>query len=132
MSFIAAYPSKRLEIDLPKAFIVAGNLNTAFWRTQQFMLAIAPQLDPKTPQIAFPFDPSLPGTAEVKILNLSLNDQKRDLKIPVDIYWSNDATANKPLIVFSHGLGSSPHGLALPSRTFSIPRLCSSCFRTSW
>ncbi|MEJ6481434.1 alpha/beta hydrolase [Nostoc punctiforme UO1] len=106
LSFIAAYPSKRLEIDLPKALIVAGNLNTAFWRTQQFMLAIAPQLDPKTPQIAFPFDPSQPGTAQVKMLNLSLNDQKRDRKIPVDIYWSNDATANKPLIVFSHGLGS--------------------------
>jgi len=106
LSFIAAYPSKRLEIDLPKALIVAGNLNTAFWRTQQFMLAIAPQLDPKTPQIAFPFDPSQPGTAQVKILNLSLNDQKRQRKIPVDIYWSNDATANKPLIVFSHGLGS--------------------------
>ncbi|MBD2527210.1 alpha/beta hydrolase [Nostoc sp. FACHB-133] len=106
LSFIAAYPSKRLEIDLPKAFIVAGSLNTAFWRTQQFMLAIAPRLDSITPQIAFPFDPSQPGTAQVKILNLSLNDQKRDRKIPVDIYWSNDATANKPLIVFSHGLGS--------------------------
>ena len=111
LSFIAAYPSKRLEIDLPKAFIVAGSLNTAFWRTQQFMLAIAPQLDPitpqpRTPQIAFPFDPSQPGTAQVKILNLSLNDQKRDRKIPVDVYWSTAATPDKPVIVFSHGFGS--------------------------
>ncbi|MHC5743525.1 MAG: alpha/beta hydrolase [Nostoc sp.] len=111
LSFIAAYPSKRLEIDLPKAFVVAGNLNTAFWRTQQFMLAIAPQLDPitphpGTPQIAFPFDPSQPGSAQVKILNLSLNDQKRDRKIPVDIYWSTAATPDKPVIVFSHGFGS--------------------------
>ncbi|MEA5626062.1 alpha/beta hydrolase [Nostoc sp. UHCC 0251] len=106
LSFIAAYPSKRLEIDLPQAFIVAGSLNTAFWRTQQFMLAIAPQLDSKTPQIAFPFDPSQPGSAQVKILNLSLNDQKRDRKIPVDVYWSDAATANKPVIVFSHGFGS--------------------------
>ncbi|MEH2274082.1 MAG: alpha/beta hydrolase [Nostoc sp.] len=122
LSFIAAYPSKRLEINLPQAFIVARSLNTAFWRTQQFMLAlthsglssdIAPQLDPKTPQIAFPFDPSQPGIAQVKILNLSLNDQKRDAyggqsqrQIPVDIYWSTAATANKPVIVFSHGFGS--------------------------
>ncbi|MEH1944771.1 MAG: alpha/beta hydrolase [Nostoc sp.] len=106
LSFIAAYPSKRLEINLPQAFIVAGSLNTAFWRTQQFMLAIAPQLNPKTPQIAFPFDPSQPGSAEVKILNLSLNDQKRGRKIPVDIYWSTAATANKPVIVFSHGFAS--------------------------
>ncbi|MBN3927652.1 alpha/beta hydrolase [Nostoc sp. NMS4] len=111
LSFIAAYPSKRLEIDLPKALAVAGNLNTAFWRTQQFMLAIAPQLDPiktqpRTPQIAFPIDPSQPGSAQVKILNLSLNDQKRDRKIPVDIYWSTAATPDKPVIVFSHGFGS--------------------------
>ncbi|MEH2394719.1 MAG: alpha/beta hydrolase [Nostoc sp.] len=115
LSFIAAYPSKRLEINLPQALIVARSLNTAFWRTQQFMLAltrsglssdIVPQLDPKTPQIAFPFDPSQPGIAQVKILNLSLNDQKRDRQIPVDIYWSTAATANKPLIVFSHGFGS--------------------------
>ncbi|MEH2150856.1 alpha/beta hydrolase [Nostoc sp.] len=106
LSFIAAYPSKRLEINLPQAFIVAGNLNTAFWQTQQFMLAIAPQLDPKTPQIAFPFDPSQPGSAQVKILNLSLNDQKRDRKIPVDVYWSTAANPNKPVIVFSHGFGS--------------------------
>jgi predicted dienelactone hydrolase len=111
LSFIAAYPSKRLEINLPQAFIVAGNLNTAFWRTQQFMLAIAPQLNPitpqpRTPQIAFPFDPSQPGSAEVKILNFSLNDQKRERKIPVDIYWSTAATANKPVIIFSHGFGS--------------------------
>ncbi|WP_298916138.1 alpha/beta hydrolase [uncultured Nostoc sp.] len=115
LSFIAAYPSKRLEINLPQAFIVTRSLNTAFWRTQQFMLAlthsglssdISPQLDPKTPQIPFPFDPSQPGIAQVKILNLSLNDQKRARQIPVDIYWSTAATANKPVIVFSHGFGS--------------------------
>ncbi|MGJ5630901.1 alpha/beta hydrolase [Nostoc sp. CALU 1950] len=111
LSFIAAYPSKRLEIDLPQAFVVAGSLNTAFWRTQQFMLAIAPQLDPitpqpRTPQVAFPFDPSQAGSAQVKILNLSLNDQKRDRKIPVDVYWSTAATPDKPVIVFSHGFGS--------------------------
>ncbi|MEH1769118.1 MAG: alpha/beta hydrolase [Nostoc sp.] len=106
LSFIAAYPSKRLEIDLPQAFLIAGSLNTAFWRTQQFMLAIAPQLNPKTPQISFPFDPSQPGNAQVKILNLSLNDQKRDRQIPVDIYWSTAATPDKPVIVLSHGFAS--------------------------
>ncbi|MBN3958167.1 alpha/beta hydrolase [Nostoc sp. NMS8] len=106
LSFIAAYPSKRLEIDLPQAFLVAGSLNTAFWRTQQFMLAIAPQLDSKTPQIAFSFDPSQPGNAQVKILNLSLNDQNRNRQIPVDIYWSTAATPDKPVIVLSHGFAS--------------------------
>ncbi|WP_414571289.1 alpha/beta hydrolase [Nostoc sp. CCY 9925] len=111
LSFIAAYPSKRLEIDVPRAFKVAGSLNTAFWRTQQFMLAIAPQLDlltpqPRTPQVAFPSDPSQRGTAQVEILKLDLNDQKRNRKIPVDVYWSTAATPDKPVIVFSHGFGS--------------------------
>ena len=106
LSFITAYPSKRLEINLSQAFIVARSLNTAFWRTQQFMLAIAPQIDPKTPQIAFPFDPSQPGNAEVKIVNLSLNDQKRNRQIPVDVFWSTAATPDKPLIVLSHGFSS--------------------------
>ncbi|MBD2409687.1 dienelactone hydrolase [Nostoc calcicola FACHB-389] len=111
LSFIDAYPSKRLEIDVPQAFKVAGSLNTAFWRTQQFMLAIAPQLDlltpqPGKPQTAFPSDPSLRGTAEVEILKLDLNDQKHNRKIPVDVYWSTAATPDKPVIVFSHGFGS--------------------------
>ncbi|MBW4615160.1 MAG: alpha/beta hydrolase [Desmonostoc vinosum HA7617-LM4] len=107
LSFIAAYPSQRLEIDVPQAFRIVGNLNTAFWRTQQFMLAIAPQLDPtKKPQISLPFDPSQPGTAQVQILKLNWNDQKRTRNVPVDIYWSNAATADKPIIVYSHGLGS--------------------------
>ncbi|MDZ8105078.1 MAG: alpha/beta hydrolase [Nostoc sp. DedQUE12a] len=111
LSFIAAYPSKRLEINVPQAFKVAGSLNTAFWRTQQFMLAIAPQLDlltpqPLTPQVAFPFDPSQPGTAKVEILKLDLDDQKHNRKIPVDVYWSTAATPDKPVIVFSHGFGS--------------------------
>ncbi len=111
LSFIAAYPSKRLEINVPQAFKVAGSLNTAFWRTQQFMLAIAPQLglltpQPRTPQIAFPSDPSQSGTAKVEILKLDLNDQKHQRQIPVDVYWSTAATPDKPVIVFSHGFGS--------------------------
>ncbi|MBD2614520.1 MAG: alpha/beta hydrolase [Nostoc sp. ZfuVER08] len=111
LSFIAAYPSKRLEINVPQAFKVAGSLNTAFWRTQQFMLAIAPQLDllnpqPRIPQVTYLFDPSQPGTAKVEILKLDLNDQKRNRNIPVDVYWSTAVTPEKPVIVFSHGFGS--------------------------
>ncbi|MEA5502506.1 alpha/beta hydrolase [Halotia wernerae UHCC 0503] len=107
LNFIAAYPSQHLKIDLPQALTVAKSLNTAFWRTQQFMLAIAPQLDPRKPQISFPFDPTQPGTASVQVLNLQWNDQKRDRNIPVDIYWSTAATIEKPVIVYSHGLGSN-------------------------
>lgn len=106
LSFIAAYPSQSLEIDLPQTFKLAGNFNTAFWQTQQFMLAIAPQLNQQSLQVSLPFDPSQPGTAQVQILKFTGNDQQRNRNIPVDIYWSTAATATKPVIIYSHGLGS--------------------------
>lgn len=106
LSFIAAYPSQRLEINLPQALSVMGSLNNAFWRTQQFMLSLSPQLAPQPSRINLPFDPSQPGNATVQVLSQSFNDQKRDRNIPVDIYWSTSANANKPIIVFTHGLGS--------------------------
>ncbi|MBD2211173.1 alpha/beta hydrolase [Nostoc linckia FACHB-104] len=106
LSFIKSYPSQRLEINLPQSFRVASNLNSGFWLTQQFMLAIAPQLNPITSQISFPFDPSAPGVNQYEVLGLQLNDQKRNRKIPVDVYWSNASTTEKPVIVFSHGFGS--------------------------
>lgn len=106
LSFIAAYPSQSLEINLPQAFQVAGNLNTAFWRTQQFMLGISSQLSQTKPNISLPFDPSQPGTAQVQVMKLNWYDEKRDRHIPVDIYWSTTASQEKPLIVYSHGFAS--------------------------
>lgn len=106
LSFINAYPSKYLEINVPQAFRVANSLNTGFWFTQQFMLAIAPLLNATKPQISLDFDPSQPGSAQVQVLKLNLNDQKRQRKIPVDLYWSTAATIDKPVIVFTHGFSS--------------------------
>ena len=106
ISFIEAYPNPRLDVDLNQAFKVLGNFNGAFWQTQAFMAAIAPQLAPTRPQINLPFDPTQPGTSSVQVLNLKLNDQERRREIPVDVYWSTDASPAKPIIVFSHGLAS--------------------------
>lgn len=106
LSFIANYPSKQLEIDLPQAFKVAGSFNTAFWQTQRFMAAIEPRLSSRKVELKLPFDASIPGSAEVQILKLNLNDQKRGREIPVDLYWSKNTNSSKPVIIFSHGLGS--------------------------
>ncbi len=106
ISFIEAYPSQRLNIDIKQAFRVVGNLNTSFWQTQRFMSAIAPQLTAQRPQLNLPFDPTQAGNAQVQVLNLNLEDEKRDRNIPVDVYWSSATTPDKPVIVFSHGLGS--------------------------
>ncbi|KST66538.1 alpha/beta hydrolase [Mastigocoleus testarum] len=106
LNFIAAYPSKRLEIDLLQAFKFTQKLNLAFWRTQEFMIAISPRLKAKNPRLSFPFDPSQKGNDQVQILELKLTDQKRNRNIPVDIYQGTRVNTEKPLIVFSHGLGS--------------------------
>ncbi len=66
-----------------------------------------PNLTPENRRLLSLFDPTQPGTTQVQILKLNRNDQKRQRQIPVDIYWSNAATPNKPVIVYSHGLGSN-------------------------
>lgn len=106
ISFLEAYPQPRLELDLDEAFQVVENFNGAFWQTQAFMAAIAPQLAPRRPQLDLPFDPTQSGRATVQVLSLNFNDAERRRSIPVDVYWSTEATTAKPLIVFSHGLGS--------------------------
>jgi len=106
LSFIENYPGERIIIDVDQAFKIMKGLNNSFWQTQRFMQAIAPQLSTKLPNINIPFDASKAGPNQVQMSTLDLYDSKRDRKIPVDIYWSNAATQNKPLIVFSHGLGS--------------------------
>lgn len=106
LSAIAAYPSKSLEINLSQAFRVFKNLNTAFWQTQQFMSAIAPQLASREAQLSLPFDATQPSGGKVKEHKLNLFDQKRNRNLPVDIYWSDIASDEKPVILFSHGLGS--------------------------
>lgn len=103
---IAAYRNKDLDIDLSQAFKVFKNLNTAFCQTQQFMSAIAPQLASRETQLSLPFDATLPSDGKVEELTLNLFDQKRNRSLPVDIYYSNAASNEKPVIVFTHGLGS--------------------------
>ncbi|MEM6754947.1 MAG: alpha/beta hydrolase [Cyanobacteria bacterium P01_C01_bin.38] len=111
LSSIAAYPGERLEINLSQAFKVFKSLNTAFWQTQQFMSAIAPQLASRDPELSLPFDATQQGSGEVEKFTLNLNDEKRHRKLPVDIYWSNIASVEKPVIIFSHGMGSVRHEL---------------------
>lgn len=125
LNFIRKYPSQRLEINLEKAFEVTSNFNTAFWQTQRFMVAISPQLGVRKPQINLPFDPSEQGHASVQLLNVTFDDLKRQRQIPVDIYWSDATSADKPVILFTHGLGSHRNELIylaqhLASRGYAV------------
>lgn len=106
ISFIEAFPSSRLEIDLEQAFEVFRNFDEAFWQSQAFMGAIESRLTLTNPQFDLPFDLTQPGTAKVQVLTLNLNDHKRRREILVDVYGSAEASPAKPVIVFSHGLDS--------------------------
>jgi len=106
LSFIAAYPSKQLGINLPQAITVARSMNGAFIRTQRFMFGLSAQVNPKDIKVASSLDPTQAGSAQVQTIKLNFNDQKRQRQIPLDVYFSVAATANKPLIVFSHGFSS--------------------------
>ncbi|KAB8334405.1 alpha/beta hydrolase [Scytonema tolypothrichoides VB-61278] len=107
ISFIEAYPSERIQIDVQQAFNVFNKLNLAYRQTQQFMQAIAPQLSSQRPQLNLPFDASQAGSAKVQFLNLpKLKDEKRQRLVPVDIYWSTAATRTKPVIILTHGFSS--------------------------
>jgi predicted dienelactone hydrolase len=106
LSFIGAYPSKSLEIDLPQALNVARNVNGDFFRTQRFMFGLSPQINPRDIKVPNSLDPTQAGSTQVQTLKLNFDDQQRQRKIPLDVYFSNGVTANKPVIVFSHGFGS--------------------------
>ena len=106
ISFVEAYNQPSLEIDLERSFQVLRSFNAAFWQTQAFMAEIAPQLSQDISAIQLSFDPSQIGQGEIQTTDYQFYDQLRDRQIPVTLYYSTTTTANKPLIVFSHGLGS--------------------------
>ncbi|QNP28686.1 alpha/beta hydrolase [Cylindrospermopsis curvispora] len=106
LSFIAAYPSQTLKLNLAEVLTVAKFLNMDFLQTQQFLLMNGSQTDGQKLSVNIPLDPTQPGTEKVEISKLNLNDDKRKRNIIVDIYRSNSANnennIEKPLIVFSH------------------------------
>ncbi|WP_414624191.1 alpha/beta hydrolase [Calothrix sp. CCY 0018] len=112
ISFIDAYPSEQLEIDVEKASKAFNQLDLAYKQTQQFMDAIAPQLSAiNNSQFSSDFDPTQPGNAGVDVLKLNLKDEKRSSRsVPVDIYFpqaSTKKTTAKPVVVLSHGFSSN-------------------------
>lgn len=106
LSFLEAYPSRILKIDLNRAFAVVSRLNVAFWQTQQFMTAIIPQFPQGNPQLDLPFDPMATGEQQVQIRQFTIKDTRRNREIPVDLYVPSTPTATKPIVIISHGRGA--------------------------
>lgn len=135
ISFMQAYPSDRLEIDVEKAARAFHTLNLGYQQTQKFMKVMEaktpnlfasnnPQLSQElSRKFSANIDPTQPGKANVEIVPLKLQDKKRFSRlVPVDIYVPKHITnyapnstitktRKKPVVVLSHGFSSNKYDM---------------------
>jgi len=72
-----------------------------------------------TPVNADPYDPlSVPGSWQPEIIDLTVEDTRRDREIPVRVYLPRERTP-APVILFSHGLGGTREGNGYLGRHWS-------------
>lgn len=105
LSFLRAYPENNVTVDASSAIAIALQLNASYWKS----IAIGPMLEQEltvTDGATFrpSFDPTAPGPQFVQEETITLQDEQRQRKIPVDLYWASNTQG--PLVVFSHGFGS--------------------------
>lgn len=114
VSFLRAYPSQQVTFNVDQAFALAANLNHSFTANQAIFASLAPFLekhlqtttDLQKFRESLPFDATVAGPHAVIFRQFTWYDQQGDRTLPVDIYYSQVADQNKPLIIFTHGRGS--------------------------
>jgi predicted dienelactone hydrolase len=107
IDFLRAYPDKNITVDATKALEIAVELNPNSLQSQALGVLLERQLLVNQNTAFQPsFDPATIGQAAVQQQSLTLQDQKRQRLIPVDIYWSR-VDAQAPLVVISHGFGAN-------------------------
>ena len=115
MNTLEQFPISSVRIDLNRALRIFSSLETLIRQTQQAIALIQQQADLEAQAIApveFAALPDLrsPGSFTWQKYTIQLRDQRRQRSFPADIYLplsaAQQAVANAPLIVISHGLGS--------------------------
>lgn len=114
ISFLRAYPSENVTVDVTSALSLALQFNVSYWQSQALGPLLERELTASDKSWKANFDPSAPGSSEVRQETITLQDQQRNRTIPVDIYWS--AIASGPLVVISHGFGADRTDLAYLAR----------------
>lgn len=114
ISFLRAYPGENVTVDATSAIGLALQFNVSYWQSQAIGPLLERELTSSDKRWKAAFDPAAPGPASVRLETLTLQDQQRNRKIPVDIYWSTTATG--PLVVISHGFGADRTDLAYLAR----------------
>ncbi|WP_265265492.1 alpha/beta hydrolase [Spirulina subsalsa] len=126
LGFLQTYPYETLTIDAIAATAIALQLNASKIQSQLLAPALEKHLQSDlryTTPIQPPFDPTLPGTEQVRQRSLRLHDSQRRRRIPVDLYYS--AKTRGPLVVLSHGFAADRRFLSylahhLASYGFSV------------
>ncbi|WP_414521066.1 alpha/beta hydrolase [Umezakia ovalisporum] len=107
IGFLRAYPEKNITVDATQALEIALKYNANNLQNQALGVLLARELLVRnTTAFEAAFDPAAPGKNRVQQQTLTLQDQKRNRIIPVDIYWSQNDTPGS-LVVISHGFGAN-------------------------
>lgn len=108
LSFLRAYPQENITVDATSALAIAMEFSANRLQSQALGVLLSRELAVNN-DIPFraAFDPAAPGKQRVQQETLTFRDKQRNRIIPVDIYWSRRGEVNSPLVVISHGFGSS-------------------------
>lgn len=108
------FPTEIVTIDLMRALAIERELRQAIADTNRFTAAVINQAatDAQQNPVDYATLPDLRdrGPYSVQFRSLDLVDESRDRPVPADLFLPNIPNAdggNVPVIVFSHGLGSS-------------------------
>ncbi|MDB9374160.1 alpha/beta hydrolase [Nodularia sphaerocarpa] len=107
IGFLRAYPQQNITVDATQALQIALEFNANNLQSQALGVLLERELLVKNNTAFQPsFDPAATGKNTVQQQTLTLQDRKRNRRIPVDIYWSQSQTP-APLVVISHGFGAN-------------------------
>lgn len=116
VGFLRAYPEENITVDVSSALSLALELNPTYWQGQALGSLLERELAVTSKTRFNPsIDPSVRGSQVVEQQTLFLQDRQQNRSIPVDIYFSRSSPAS-PLVVISHGFGSSRKFLAYLAR----------------
>ncbi len=120
VGFLQAYPQENITVDATKAISLAVRFNPERLQSKALGSLLARELYVNNPtdlsQNFRTFNPANTGNLGVEKQTITLRDRNRNRTIPIDIYSSRVKQSQQPLVVISHGFGSSRSSLSYLAR----------------
>jgi predicted dienelactone hydrolase len=123
-----AYPEESITIDASALMDALSKLNLPYLGTKAIDTYLEEQMTVENGTLRSPLDPSVAGSDRVQQERFTLRDTQRNRVVEVELYWSDQTQRDQPLVVISHGLGTSRQYLGylaqhLASHGFSVAAL---------